>query len=171
MDCDFAEEDAFIYSRKSRELLEAEIATLKELDFPAQLVRDTSLPFPVAGAVRFPRQARFHPLKFLAAIARELSIHERTKVLELAPGAAIAHRGTVRAEKIIIATRFPILNKHGGYFLKLYQQRSYVLALRGAGTVGGMYLGEGEGGFSFRDFEDLLLLGDGGHRTGKKGGG
>lgn len=173
IDCDFAEADSFVYSRKGRDLPEAETAALKELDFPAELVNDTPLPFPVAGAVRFPGQAQFDPLKFLAAIARGLPIHEKTKVLELMPGAAVTHQGAVRADKIIIATRFPILNKHGGYFLKLYQQRSYLLALQGTHGVGGMYLGEedGKSTFSFRDFNDLLLLGGGGHRAGKKGGG
>ena len=197
VDCDFHEEDSFVYARKDRGPLERETAALKELGFPARLVKDTALPFPVAGAVRFPGQARFHPLRFLASIAKGLPIHEGTRVLELMPGAAVTHHGTVRAEKIIIATRFPIRGIHGGYFLKLYQQRSYLLALRGAGAVGGMYIGEedgkstlsfrdlkglaaggaypgekdGEGRFSLRGSEDLLLLGGGGHRTGKKGGG
>lgn len=173
IDCDFAGEDSFVYARKDRKPLEREVAALKALDFPAQLVMDTPLPFPAAGAVRFPGQARFHPLKFLAAISRGLPIHEQTKVLELAPGIATTHGGVVRAEHIIVATRFPILNKHGGYFLKLYQQRSYLLALEGAKAVGGMYLGEEDGKttLSFRDCGDLLLLGGGGHRTGKKGGG
>jgi len=34
-----------------------------------------------------------------------------------------------------------------------------------------MYLGAEEDGLSFRDYGDTLLLGGGGHRTGKKGGG
>ena len=171
IDCDFAETDALVYSRSQREPLAVEAAVLKRLGFPAELTRDTSLPFPVAGAVRFPGQARFHPLKFLAHIAKGLPIHEGTKVLELMPGAAVTHFGTVRADNIIIATRSPILNKHGMYFLKLYQQRSYLLALRGAGQVGGMYLGAEKNSLSFRDWGDLLLVGGGGHRTGKKGGG
>ena len=34
-----------------------------------------------------------------------------------------------------------------------------------------MYLGAEKNGLSFRDWDDLLLVGGGGHRTGKKGGG
>jgi len=63
-----------------------------------------------------------------------------------------------------------MINKHGGYFLKLYQQRSYVLALEGAQRMNGMYVDESDTGLSFRDYGDLLLLSGGGHRTGKKGG-
>ena len=103
--------------------------------------------------------------------AGDLRIFEHTKVLELAPGRAVTTGGTISAEHIIIATHFPLLNKHGGYFLKLYQQRSYVLALENAPDVEGMYLDEGEQGLSFRNAGDLLLLGGGGHRTGKRGGG
>ncbi len=52
----------------------------------------------------------------------------------------------------------------------MYQHRSYVLALENAKPVGGMYVDEYEKGLSFRDCGDLLLLGGGDHRTGKKGG-
>lgn len=95
----------------------------------------------MAGAVKFPRQAQFHLLKFAAAIAKGLRIFEHTKVLELGPGKAVTNGGTISAEKIIVATHFPLLIKHGGYFLKLYQDRAYVLALENAQTVEGMYFG------------------------------
>jgi len=171
MDCGFAEEDNYVYSLDSREKLERELSALDQLGFAAQLVDKTPLPFPVAGAVRFPRQARFHPLKFAAAIARSLRIFEDTKVLELAPGRARTSRGTIAAERIVIATHFPILNKHGGYFLKLYQDRSYLLALENAPELDGMYVDEAEGGLTFRNGGGLLLLGGGGGRTGKPAGG
>lgn len=171
IDCGFEERDAFVYSRTSRRKLDRELEALARLGFPAELVTEPPLPFSTAGAVKFPRQAQFHPLKFAAAIAGNLRIFEHTKVLELGPGKAVTNGGTISAEKIIIATHFPLLNKHGGYFLKLYQRRSYVLALKNASSVNGMYLDEDEKGLSFRSCGDLLLLGGGGHRTGKRGGG
>ncbi len=85
------------------------------------------------------------------------------------PGRAVTSGGTVTAEKIIIATHFPMLNKHGGYFIKLYQIRSYVIALENAPDVGGMYVDTQEKGLSFRNYDGLLLLGGESHRTGKKG--
>lgn len=168
--CDFEEADAFVYSRSDRRKIERETAALERLGFPASFEMELPLPFPVAGAVRFPRQAEFHPLKLLGAVARGLHIFEHTKVLELMPGRARTTGGTISAKKIIIATHFPILNKHGGYFVKLYQQRSYVLALEGAPDVKGMYVDEQEGGLSFRNYQGCLLLGGGSHRTGKPGG-
>ena len=171
IDCDFEEKDAFVYSTDSRKKLDRELNALARLGFPAEFAEHVPLPFPVAGAVKFPRQAQFHPLKFVSAIAGELRIFEHTKVLELGPGKAVTNGGAISADKIIIATHFPLLNKHGGYFLKLYQHRSYVLALENAPDVHGMYLDENEKGLSFRNYGNLLLLGGGSHRTGKKGGG
>lgn len=171
IDCAFEERDSYVYALSDRRKLDRELEALERLGFQAEFAGTPDLPMPTAGAVRFPKQAQFHPLKFAAAIARGLRIFEHTKVLELGPGTAVTNRGTVTAKTIVAATHFPILNKHGAYFLKLYQHRSYVLALENAPAVGGMYVDEGEKGLSFRDYGDYLLLGGGGRRTGKKGGG
>ena len=171
IDCGFEEQDAFVYACQNCRELEQELEALGRLGFAAEFSEHVPLPFPVAGAVRFVRQGQFHPLKFIAGIAKGLRIFEHTKVLELGPGKAVTNGGTVSAEKIIVATHFPLLNKHGGYFLKLYQSRSYVLALKNAPYTNGMYLDAEETGLSFRSFGDLLLLGGGSHRTGKRGGG
>lgn len=168
--CGFEEKDAFVYSLDGRKKLDRELNALNKLGFDAEFARDIPLPFPTAGAVKFPRQAQFHPLRFIAAAAKGLRIFEHTKVLELGPGKAVTSGGTVSADKIIVATHFPLLNKHGGYFLKLYQHRSYVLALKDAADVNGMYIDESGKGLSFRNYGGLLLLGGGSHRTGREGG-
>ncbi len=169
--CDFEEKDTFVYSLQSRKKIHQELDALNRLGFSAELAEQLPLPFPVEGAVKFRHQAQFNPLKLMAALSRDLRIFEHTKVLELAPGRAVTHGGTISADKIIITTHFPLLNKHGGYFLKLYQHRSYVLALNSAPDVQGMYLDEDEKGLSFRNYNSLLLLGGGSHRTGKGGSG
>ena len=64
-----------------------------------------------------------------------------------------------------------MINKHGGYFAKLYQHRSYVIALKNAKKISGMYVDASDTGLSFRSDGNFLLLGGGGHRTGKQGGG
>lgn len=170
MGCGLEEQESFVYSRDNPGKIQEELEALKRLDFPALFRKELPLPFPIAGAVGFPRQAQFHPLSFLKEISRGLRIFEHTKVLELMPEKAVTTGGSVFAKRIIIATHFPMLNKHGGYFLKLYQQRSYVLALKGAPDPGGMYIDEATPGLSFRSYQDHLLLGGGSHRTGKPGG-
>lgn len=171
IDCGFEETESFVYSRTDRQKLIREYKALSALDFPAYFTDTLPLPFPVAGAVCFPKQAQFHPLQFLSGIARDLPVYEHSTVRELIGLTALTDRGRVRAKNIIVTTHFPFLNKHGGYYIKLYQSRSYVLALKNAQNVGGMYVDEAEKGLSFRNFGELLLLGGGDHRTGRMGGG
>ena len=57
-----------------------------------------------------------------------------------------------------------------GYYLKMHQHRSYVIALKNAQKIDGMYVDENDKGLSFRNYQDVLLLGGAGHRTGKQGG-
>lgn len=171
MDCDFQDQDSFVYSTSSRQKLDNELSALQALGYPAELTGELPLPFPTLGAVRFPNQAQFHPLKFLSAIARELTVFENTPVRELAKNTAVTDHGSITADAIIVATHFPFLNKHGSYFLKLYQQRSYAISLENAPSLSGMYRDEAESGLSFRSHRDALILGGGSHRTGKESSG
>ncbi len=170
IDCDYEEKSSYVYSLSDRRKLEREAEAYLKIGAKATLVSTPELPFPTAGAIKTDKQAQFHPLKFAYALSAGLPFYENTKVLELTPYGALTNRGKIRAKRIVVATHFPILNKHGSYFLKLYQHRSYVLALRGAPNVKGMYVDENEKGLSFRNYKDTLLLGGGSHRTGKKGG-
>ena len=170
-DCDFDTADSFVYATDTLRKIENELQALERIGFKAEYSCGLPLPLSAAGAVKFRNQAQFNPLKFLYTVAVDLNIREHTKVLEFERNKAITNRGVITAEKIIAATHFPLLNKHGGYFLKLYQSRSYVIALKSAQNVNGMYIDESEKGLSFRDYKDLLLLGGGSRRTGMKGGG
>ena len=171
IDCDFVEQDSYVYTLNRPDKLEKEIDALVQIGAKAELTQPPSLPFPTAGAICFPNQAQFDPLKFVRSIAQGLNIFERTAVRSFDGGTYRTDRGSIRAKKTIIATHFPIWNKHGAYFLKLYQHRSYVLALENAPQVDGMYVDESGTGLSFRNQGELLLLGGGSHRTGKQGGG
>lgn len=169
--CHFESQSAFVYSMEDRQALEQEVHALHQLGYPAGLKERLPLPFQTVGAVKFRHQAQFHPLEFAAHVARDLPIYENTPVRAIDGNTAVTDYGRIRAEKIIVATHFPFLNRHGSYFLKLYQHRSYVLALENADFPGGMYIGSGENSLSLRAFGQQLLLGGGGHRTGKQGGG
>ena len=170
IDCGFETKDNYVYSRAGRARLETELRALDKLGHPASFVGSLPLPFAVDGAVCFREQAQFRPLDFLAAVVRGLRICEQTKVRELEGMTAVTAAGRIRAEKIIVATHFPFLNKHGLYFMKLYQHRSYVCALENAPLPDGMFVDEDEKGMSFRRSGGFLLLGGGSHRTGKRGG-
>ena len=182
IDCGWRECAAFCYSTEDRERMQAEAQAERKLGFAAEFVTETELPFPVAGAVRMDGQACFSPLRFLYAIARGLEIYENTpvkKVERLENGNTLLHtpEGCVEAEKVVFATHYPMLKLPGIYFARLFQERSYVTALRGAGTVENMYIGTDENSWSVRSVkgkmgeEDLILLGGAGHRTGGNQGG
>lgn len=167
--CDFARKDAFVYSLTRPVALQQELLALEQLGIPADYIRTPRLPLRTAGAICFRNQAQFHPLRFLAALASGLDIHENTEVRSFEGRTVRTHRGRITAEHIVVATHFPLLNTRGLYPLKLYQDRSYVLALEGAEDPEGMYVDEAEDGLSFRTQGNLLLLGGGSHRTGKPG--
>ncbi len=169
--CDFKAADNLIYSRRSEAIIERELQALDKLGSPAQLAENLPLPFSTKGAVRFPKQAMFHPQKFLAGIANDLPICEQTPVLKIDGHTAYTPHGKVTAENIVIATHFPMLNARGLYWMRLHQSRSYVLALKNAPTPADMYMDEQEQGMSFRPHGQYLLLGGGGKRTGKPCGG
>ncbi len=170
IDCDFEIKDNYVYSVSDRAKLENEMNALQKIGYEARLCDTVGLPVDTVGAVMFPNQAQFNPLKFLSAVSQTLNIYENTFVREMQGNTAVTDKGKIHAKKVIVATHFPFINKHGSYFLKLYQHRSYVIALDNARNVNGMYVDEAQKGLSFRNYGDLLLLGGGDHRTGKKGG-
>lgn len=169
-DCDFEIKTAYVYTLKNRKKLEMEAKALYRLGFQAQLSETKELPFPTAGAISFEKQAQFHPLKFISKICRNLKIYEHSFVEELSPNTAVTQKGSISFQKLIVTTHFPIDNKHGLFFMKMYQHRSYVIALEHAPKIEGMYVDEAMCGMSFRNHQNLLLIGGGDHRTGKKGG-
>lgn len=170
-DCDWEDQASFLYSRSDRAALEAELETLQSLRYPAEFCHQLPLPFPTMGAIKFPDQGQFHPLKFLKTLTDGLLIYENTPVREIKQHYAVTDHGQIFADSFVVATHFPFLNSHGSYFMKLYQSRSYVLALENAPRFPGMYRDAGESGLSFRHSGEVLLLGGCGHRTGKPGGG
>lgn len=167
IDCDFEEKPAYVYTLKNLKKIEDEAAAAQKLLLPAEFTTKTALPFAVKGAVRFSRQAQFNPLKFLKGIAKDLTIYENTPVTSVENHMAVTPYGKVTAKSIVVAAHYPFINVPGFYFLKMYQQRSYVIALKNAADVQGMYIDEADGGFSFRNYKELMLFGGSGHRCGE----
>lgn len=170
MDCDFEEKSSYVYTINNKEKLEKEMQALDKIGFQAVLNKTWELPFQTAGAVMFLDQAQFHPLKFIKNIVKDLHIYESTFVNELSPHRAKTQHSSIAYDKVIFATHFPIDNKHGMYFLKMYQHRSYVISLQNGPRLKGMYVDEADKGMSFRTQGSSLLIGGGDHRTGKRGG-
>ncbi len=167
--CDFEEKPSVMYSLHDKALMEREAAAVQLLGFDARFTTKTPMPFTVAGAVRYPGMAQFHPLKFLYGAAKGLRIFEHTFVQKLCGTTALTEHGRIQAKKVIISTHYPFINSHGLYFAKLYQQRSYVIALENTADLGCTIEDVAENGVYLRNYHGLLLIGGGDHRTGKQG--
>lgn len=167
--CALEHKENYVYSF-SPSKLEKELTALQELGIPAEFTEDVPLPIVPAGAVGLEEQGQFDPLQLASFLSGDLTVYENTRVTELVGTTAVTDRGRIRAKKIVVATHFPFLNKHGSYYLKLYQHRSYMLALDGVPPLQAMYVDDDRKGYTFSSFGGCLLLGGGGHRTGKQGG-
>ena len=167
IDCDWERLDAYVYGNET-DTLRAEAEAAARLDLPAVYTTYFSLPLLTSGAVKFRNQAQFHPLKFLKGVSEQLTVYEHTPVQRLEGNQLVTPHGCVRAEKVVFATHFPFVNFPGFYFARMHQERSYVLALKNAPKLAGMFIGAGKKDHSLRTYGDLLLFGGESHRTGER---
>lgn len=173
INCDFQILPSFIYTLDNEQKIKLEVDAARKIGLPAVMTRETTLPFQVKAAIRFDHQAQFHPLKFLDAVSKEVTLYEHTLVKQISrEGVIRTEKGSVKAKFIVIATHYPIINVPGYYFFRMHQERQYVVALEGEdinkkAKLNGMYLDADPDGFSFRNYRDYLLLGGGNHRSGK----
>ena len=167
IECDFEEKPAYVYSLNEIDVLKEEVEAAKNLGIDAEFVDEANLPFKINGAVKFNNQAQFNPLKFLKGISNELIIYENTRALEIKENLVVTSGGNITANNIVVATHYPIMNAPGYYFMKMHQERSYVLALENTSEIDGMYIDLNKEGYSFRTYNNLLLLGGISHRTGE----
>lgn len=169
--CDIEEKTAYVYTVRDRAKLEREAAAYGKIKLSARIEERPHIPIQTLGALSMENQAQFHPLKLLLPLFEGLRIYENTFVRAITRNKAITNKGTITAKSIVLATHFPLVNIPGLYFIKMYQHRSYVIALENAPLPEGMYVDERQDGHSFRTYQNLLFIGGGDHKTGKKGGG
>ncbi len=169
--CDFETLDAITYSLHDRDKMKNDALLLQSMGYPAEFVAQTALPFRVAGAVRFPNMAQFHPLKFLYHVAKDLPIYEHTKALRTDGTTVVTPNARIRANKVIVTTHFPFIDRYGLYLLKMHQIRSHVIAYENAPQLGCTIMDEAEHGIYLRNYGKYLLIGGGDRKTGKDGNG
>ncbi|MGW7056636.1 FAD-dependent oxidoreductase [Streptomyces sp. NPDC054887] len=152
IDCDLERTPAFTYAETPSEAstVEAEAEAARAAGLPASFVKETGLPFPVAGAVRVEEQAQFHPRKYLYALAADLErrggqIFEGARVVGLREGEpcrlTTEDGRTVSARDVVVATHYPVFDR-SLLFARLKPHRELVVAgvIPAAQDPGGMYL-------------------------------
>lgn len=187
IDCDFQRQDNYVYTLKQKELLniKKEVEAVNSLGFPAKFVSNVNLPFRTLGAISFPNQAQFNPCKYANGLIRAIRkqdkvlIFEKTKVVDVKNSkedkyTVMTESGNnITAKYVVLASHYPIINIPGYYFLKMYQEMSYLIAVETKMPLPkGMYINSEKPTVSFRIAQDnekeLLLIGGMGHKTGER---
>jgi glycine/D-amino acid oxidase-like deaminating enzyme/nitrite reductase/ring-hydroxylating ferredoxin subunit len=134
LDCDFARAPGYLHAPigeeagDEREGLRKDADLGLELGFEAEFLE--SVPFAGTPGVRFPNQAKFHPLKYLAGLleripGKKCHVFERTEVTEVegAPLVVKANSHLVRCDYAVIATHVPLVGKAGLVSAALFQSK------------------------------------------------
>jgi glycine/D-amino acid oxidase-like deaminating enzyme/nitrite reductase/ring-hydroxylating ferredoxin subunit len=140
-DCQFERAPSFVYATTPDRsaAVEEEYLAVSQLGLPASLRTDAELlPEGALTAVRFDRQAHFHPVRYCDALATAFvaaggTISEGTHAMGLSEhdDHAEVHtaRAGVRADQVVIATLLPFADR-GGFFAKARPTRAYGIATR-----------------------------------------
>lgn len=184
IDCDFQRNETFSFaeSKDNLDKIQREYDAAVKLGLPAEFVTETTLPFEIAGAIKFTNQGEFHVRKYLLHLASIIPgdgsyVFENSRVQtveEGSPCTVFANDTTLEATDVLLTTHLPIMDQ-GLYFAKAYPQRSYIIGAKidAAKAPQGMYIGVGKNYHSIRttpapDGGLLLLIGGGGHKVGSK---
>lgn len=75
IDCDFERQDSYVYTNNLDELekIKLENEAVNSLGFKSEFVTSTPLPFDVLGAIKFPNQAEFNPMKYAYGLAKYIT--------------------------------------------------------------------------------------------------
>ncbi|MDW7772621.1 MAG: FAD-dependent oxidoreductase [Desulfobulbaceae bacterium] len=176
IDCSLNRLPAYTFTRDPNKVseLEKEVAAAGKAGLAARLVKETDLPFPVEAAVRLDDQAQIHPVKYCTALAAQIEgggsrIFEQSRVVEVTEKGVRTGYGVVAADKIVLATLLPFLDR-GAFFVSNFPWRSYLLAARLDGSMpAGMYISAEEPVRSISRTADgtMLLIGGESHKSGQ----
>ncbi|HEY0673536.1 MAG TPA: FAD-dependent oxidoreductase, partial [Longimicrobiales bacterium] len=186
IDCDFQRVDGYLFlaEQHSEKLLQKELeATHRAGLTDTELVERAPLPFwDTEICLKFPRQAQFHPLKFLAGLARCIErdggrIFTGTHVDEVqdgpTPRVKTSNRKTVTARAVVVATNASI-SDYVVTHAKQEPYRTYVIGARiPRGAVPAILLWDTPHPYhyirvqSLPDY-DVLIVGGEDHKTGHK---
>ena len=183
IDCDLETKTNYVYATSPRDVgsIQAEVDACDRIGLPARFVTETSLPYPIAGAVEQPDQAQFHPLKYGSGILRAFldaggQVYEDTRATGLSEGEPCVIStpgGEVRASNVVVASLYPFIDR-AFLFPRVHPKRSYAIAgtVEPAALPEGMFISSGEPTRSVRTVRDgdrtLLLVGGEGHAVGQK---
>jgi glycine/D-amino acid oxidase-like deaminating enzyme len=133
--CDLQRVDGYLFLAPGDEakLLELELAAARRAGLRAELLPRAPLPFDTGPCLEFPMQAQFHPLKYVAGLARAILargglIHTDTRVATIDGPRIVTQTGLeIVADQVVVATNVPV-NDVAVIHTKQAAYRSYVIA-------------------------------------------
>lgn len=177
IDCDFKRVDSYLFTKNPENCikLRQEYDAVKNTAIKAFLTTQSGLiPMEYELALGFENQAVFHPMKYLHGLAQAASnhkvkIYENTPIVDVQDNYCVTEDGfKITAQNIVIATNFPIVNFKGLYFARLIQHRSYNGAYKTDKTVSGMWNCIDDNGYTYRKYEDMVIVSGQNHQSGKE---
>ena len=167
IECDLEEESSYVFTKQETKLdmIKNEQKAVDKLQKEkSDYVKEIELPTEISGAIEFKNQAQFHPLKYAYGLAKAIikndgKIYENTKVTDIKREnekyVVYANKNKVIADYVVLATRYPIMNVPGYYFLKMYQSTSYAMVFDAKKKLfDGMYISYETPNVSFRTIRD-----------------
>ncbi|HEY5585730.1 MAG TPA: FAD-dependent oxidoreductase [Ruminiclostridium sp.] len=182
--CDFSWQPSYVYTQDEKyiKLIEAEVSAARSLGLPASFKTEIPLPLQIEAAICFDKQAQFHPRKYLLALAdifvkKGGHIFENTTALDIheEKNCKTSIKGglNIISDKVVVTTQYPFYDGGGLYAVRMYGERSYILAAKSQiRFTGGMYISYEDPGRSIRfqaseNDEQLILIGGEHHKTGQ----
>ena len=139
IDCDFTRVNGYLFLAPGddQELLDAELAAARRAGLMAEMVTRAPIDYDTGPAISFPNQARFHPLKYLVALAEAIKqgggriyTNSHADHIEGGDKAKVeVGRHNVRADAVVVATNTPI-NDLVAIHTKQAPYMSYVIGAR-----------------------------------------
>lgn len=190
IDCDFSWVDGYLFppdaegdTSETHEALRAELDAAQRAGVPVEMADAVPYtPFTGKQALRFSRQARFHPLRYLAGLAGRIEalggrIHTGTRVTAVSGGSPVrvetASGGTVLASACVVATNSPISDRVITH-TKQAPYRTFAIAARvPSGSVPDALYWEDADPYIYIRLQpgsgyDWLMVGGEDHKTGQK---
>lgn len=166
IDCDFKRCNSYLYTQIDDFYLCKEAAAYQQIGIDYLFQPSEELPFSHI-ALGMKNQAHFDPVSFLSGLACHLPIYENSQVLKVEGNKLYLKEGEVSADQILFTTHYPFLDSIGFYFMKMYQQKSYILALKTEHPFSHQYLSIDDNTSLRSAYGKYLLIGGCGHRCGE----
>ena len=196
IDCNFTRESAYVFTQKIEDVqkIKDEVQAVQSFGGKANYVEaqdiqinkinaESDCRIKALAAIEFPNQGMINPYKYVSGLAKVCEnsgtqIYEHSKVMDFEEAEKgyhiILENGSrVKAKYVVIATKYPIVNFPGMYFLKMYQSTSNVIVVEPKGELfEGLYINSEDPTISLRTIQEkganFVVVAGFDHKTGSK---